>query len=137
LAFSIFQNITSNLLLLSVLLFIILYIWCIQIFEKSIGYYTKAMALDTQMNLHKYDNYADKLVKRSESHVELGLLKVSGALSDAVKDIREADDFRRKILQAPSYKFTFVFVFVLLLCLYAEKFAQKMRGMCTLVAWWL
>ena len=77
-----------------------------EIFEKSIGYYTKAMALDTQMNLHKYDNFADKLVKRSESHVELGLLKVSGALSDAVKDIREADDLRRKILQPPSYKCT-------------------------------
>jgi hypothetical protein len=45
-----------------------------EVFEKSIGYYTKAMALDTQMNLHKYDNYADKLVKRSESHVELGYL---------------------------------------------------------------
>jgi hypothetical protein len=29
-----------------------------EIFEKSIGYYTKAMALDTQMNLHKYDNFA-------------------------------------------------------------------------------
>jgi hypothetical protein len=55
------------------------------------------MALDTQMNLHKYDNFADKLLKRSESHVELGLLKVSGALSDAVKDIREADDLRIKI----------------------------------------
>jgi hypothetical protein len=83
------------------------------------------LALDTQMNLHKYDNFADKLLKRSESHVELGLLKVSGALSDAVKDIREADDLRRKILQPPSYK-----------CTHTPHLSCREILKCLIYIWW-
>lgn len=75
-------------------------------FEDSIRYYKKAMTLDCEMNLHIYDNYADKLVKRAESYLELGLLGTSGAFSEAVKDIKEADDLRRKNLQPPHYKLT-------------------------------
>lgn len=102
-----------------------------EFFEKSVRYYTKAMALDTQMNLHKYDNYADKLVKRAESYDELGLLKVSGALSDAVKDIKEADNIRRKILQPPHYKCTHTphLVGKILLHKAQQEYEKKQKGM--------
>ncbi|VDI36852.1 Hypothetical predicted protein [Mytilus galloprovincialis] len=101
-----------------------------EFFEKSVRYYTKAMALDTQMNLHKYDNYADKLVKRAESYDELGLLKVSGALSDAVKDIKEADNIRRKILQPPHYKCTHTphLVGKILLHKAQQEYEKKQKG---------
>lgn len=75
-------------------------------FEDSVRCYKKAMTLDCEMNLHVYDNYADKLVKRAEAYLQLGLLGISGAFSEAVKDIKEADDLRRRNLQPPHYKLT-------------------------------